>query len=141
MTESTESTSITDTLKDLIGQRLVKALFEEITNLRMPWSITPQQQQQEVLDRLQEHVENAVSAAVSGIASAGFTYAPARIDSLAIKDEAKATILLARGTEAMHVFADRVGSAVVVVFADPKDYTEQMAVIMATPDQPRLPLE
>lgn len=141
MTESTESTSITETLKDLIGQRLVKALFEEITNLRMPWSITPQQQQQEVLDRLQEHVENAVSAAVSGIASAGFTYAPARIDSLAIKDEAKATILLSRGTEAMHVFADRVGSAVVVVFADPKDYTEQMDAITAMPDQPSMPLE
>lgn len=141
MTETNDSTSITETIKDLIGQRLVKALFEEITSLRMPWAITPQQQQQEVLDRLQEHVENAVSAAVSGIASAGFTYAPARIDSLAIKDEAKATILLARGTEAMHVFADRVGSAVVVVFADPKDYTAQMDGIRAQADQHQLPLE
>lgn len=136
-----EAATISETLKDLIGQRLMKALFEEITNLRTPWAITPQQMQQETLDRLQEHVENAVSAAVSGIASAGFTFAPARIDSLAIKDEAKATILLSRGTEAMHLFADRVGSAVVVVFADPKDYTAQMDSIRSQADQNPLPLE
>ena len=41
MTETNDSTSITETIKDLIGQRLVKALFEEITSLRMPWAITP----------------------------------------------------------------------------------------------------
>lgn len=134
-------TETTDTIRDLIGERLMSALFEEITTLRMPWVITPQQQQQEVLDRLRSQVQNAVHAAVSGIASAGFTHAPVTIESLAIKDGVKATLTLMRGTEAMHVFADQVGASAVIVFADPKDYTAQMDSIRAQADQPSLPLE
>lgn len=127
--------------RELIGERLMRALFEEITTLRTPWAITPQQQQQEVLDRLRAQVQTAVHAAVSVIASAGFTHAPVRLDSLTIKDEAKATLLLTRGTEAMHVFADQVGASAVIVFADPKDYTAQMDSIRSQADQNPLPLE
>lgn len=126
---------------DQIGVTLMKALFEEITALRMPWAITPQQMQQEVLDRLRARVDTAVRAAVSGIVSSGFNCATVALESLTIKDGAKATLILSRGTEAMHTFADHIGSAAIVVFADPKDYLAQMESIRAQADQPSLPLE
>lgn len=140
-TTTTTDNTILPTATQLIGERLLKALFEEITQLRTPWAITPQQMQAEVIDRLRSQVENAVRTAVSGIAAAGFTYAPVRLDSLTVKEGAKATLLLSRGTEAMHVFADQVGSSAIIVFADPKDYTENMDSIRAQADQNALPLE
>lgn len=41
----------------------------------------------------------------------------------------------------MHELADRVGSRAIVVFADPKEYTDGMDQIKAQADQPELPLE
>ena len=101
----------------------------------MPWAITPQQMQQEVLDRLDAQVAGAVNRAVIAIATQQFVSVAASIESLTIKDGAKATISIARGTEALHAVADRVGSTVVLVFADPKEFTEGMHVIKADADQ------
>ena len=55
--------------------------------------------------------------------------------SLTIKEGAKAVLTLARGSEEMHALADRVGSFAVLVFADPKEFTEGMHVIKAQADQ------
>lgn len=127
-------------IKGSVGQFLVKALYEEITQLRTPWVVTPQQQQQQVLERLQEHVEKAVGIAVSRIAVAGFSHLVAQVDSLTIKDGAKAVLSLARGTEAMHEVADRVGSSALLVFADPQDFIAGIDAIKSQADQPDLPL-
>ncbi|MCO6445690.1 MAG: hypothetical protein J5J04_16580 [Anaerolineae bacterium] len=138
--EADGGTAIT-TIEDLIGLRLLKKLHEEISQLGQAWVNTPQIEQQRIIDRMRASVEDAVRAAVSGIASAGFTWAPAAVESLTIKDGAKAVLTLARSTDAMHDVADHVGSAVVIVFADSKRYLEQMHEIKAQADQRTLPLE
>ncbi|MGD9885814.1 MAG: hypothetical protein AB7U95_37525 [Reyranella sp.] len=136
-----DGTAAIATIEALIGQRLLKKLHEEITNLPDVWQRVSEAEQARIIERMRQSVETAVRAAVSGIASAGFAWAPAALESLTIKDGAKATLILSRGTEAMHEFADRVGSPVVVVFADPKEYLEEMHEIRAQADQPSLPLE
>lgn len=128
-------------IEESVGTHLLRALYEEITNLRTVWVVTPQQQQQEILDRLQDAVSHAVSIAVRRLATGGFENIVAQIDSLTIKDEAKAVLMLPRGTQELHTLADRVGSKAIIVFADAKEYTDGMHVISAQDDQPSLPLE
>lgn len=130
-----------EAVEETVGQQLMRALYDEVTNIRIPWSVMPQQQQQELLDRLRAQVDTAVSGAVRRIATGGFSSIAARIDSLTIKDDAKAVLLLARGSEALHELSDRVGSTAVVVFADASEYTDGMQVFTAQADQPDLPLQ
>lgn len=128
-------------IEESVGTELMRAMYEEITQQRIPWIATPEQQQREVIDRLRAKVEMAVQTAVRRLATMGFTHVVAQVESLTIKDEAKAVLLLSRGTEAMHELADNVGSRAVIVFADPADYTDGMHVIKAQADQPALPLD
>lgn len=79
-------------VEETVGQLLMGALYDEITNLRTLWPVTPQQQQREVLDRLQRQVSEAVHIAVNRIAIGGFSHIAAQIESLTIKDGAKAVL-------------------------------------------------
>ena len=128
-------------VEETVGQYLMRALLDEITNIRVPWLVTPQQDQQALLDRLRYQVEEAVRVAVSRIAMQGFSHISASIESLTIKDEAKAVLPLSRGSEELHTLADRVGSRAIIVFADHTEYTDGMNAIKAQADQPPLPLE
>lgn len=141
MTEVDKTTGEIAEIEETVGQALMRALFDEVTNIRTPWAATPQQQQQELLDRLQHQVGEAVRIAVSRIAMQGFQHISASIESLTIKDEAKAVLLLSRGSEELHTLADRVGSRAIIVFADHTEYTDGMNAIKAQADQPSLPLE
>jgi hypothetical protein len=140
MAETKDFTSTLTQIQESVGKLLMGALFDQITTLRTPWVITPQQQQQDVLDRLRMAVENATCVAVRRIATEGFSHITAQIDSLTIKDEAKVNVVLPRGTQDIHTLADHVGSKVVIVFADPAAYIDGMHEFKAQADQPELPL-
>ena len=131
----TEATTVLQTAEETVGTQLLRALLDEVMNLRTPWAITPQSMQQEVIDRLQTQVENITRGAVLQIATLGMQHVGASVESLTIKEGAKAVLTLARGSEEMHALADRVGSFAVLVFADPKEFTEGMHVIKAQADQ------
>lgn len=128
-------------VEETIGQLLMRALYDEISNLRTMWIVTPQQQQQEILDRLQAQVDHAVQVAVKRVATGGFQHVTAQIYSLAIRDEAKLVLLLPRGIEEIHACADRIGTKALIVFADPVEYTAGMDQFRAMADQPPLPLD
>lgn len=138
--DSEEPKEITP-VEESVGTFLLRALFDEVANLRQPWIMTPQQQQDEILDRLRLQIAGAVNIAVKRIAAAGFIYIAANIESLAIKDEAKAVLTLARGTQEIHDLADRVGTRAMLVFADAQEYTNGMHTIKSQLDQPPLPLD
>jgi uncharacterized protein (DUF2141 family) len=86
-------------------------------------------------------VDAVVGAAVNRIATMGFKFIVTNIDSLVIKKEAKVSVTMARGTQEVHQLADRVGQRAVIVFADPKEFTEGMEQIQAQADQNPLPLD
>lgn len=136
----TETTTI-PAVEESIGQLLMGALYDEVTNLRVMWPVMPQQEQQDLLDRLRKQVDNAVQIAVRRLATEGFPHVVAEIDSLAIKDDAKVALVLPRGSQDVHTLADHVKSKVVIVFADPKVYTDGMEQFKTQLDQPPLPLE
>lgn len=144
MTDSNAKTGVladvAGDLRESLGKELLSAVYEEITNLRTPWVITPQQQQQELIDRLRTRVENLVAYAVTRIGTGGFPFVSATIDSLTIKDEGKAVLMLNREPSTMHPVADGVGSRCVLVFADKEAYIAGMDHIKAMLDQNELPL-
>lgn len=127
-------------VEESIGAELMRALYDQVTSLRTPWVVTPQQQQQDVLDNLRAAVEQAVHSAVKRLSTAGFEYVVAEIDSLTIKDDAKAAIVLPRGTQDIHALADRVKSKVIIVFADPMEYMDGIHAFKSQDDQQTLPL-
>lgn len=137
----TEETTVLSAAEESVGTQLLKALLVEIEQLQSPWQATPQEQQQEILDRLQLQVGDAVRGAVRRIACVGFSHITAQVESLTIKDEAKAVLTLSRGTEALHELADRVGTRAIIVFADAAEFTDGMHAIKAQSDQAELPLE
>ena len=128
-------------IEESIGAQLMRALYDEVTQIRIPWIATPRDQQQEVLDRLRAQVDIAVHRAVREIAVAGFRHIIAHIDSIAIKDKAKVVLVMARGNSELHEVADRIGTKALIVFADPSEYLGGMEALQAQVDQPELPLE
>lgn len=137
----TESTTTIPAVEETIGQLLMGALYDEITNLRVMWPVMPQREQQDLLDRLRKHVDEVVRIAVRRLATEGFPHVVAEIDSMAIKDDAKVALVLPRGSAEAHTLLDHVKSKVILVFADPQQYTDGMEQFKTQLDQPPLPLE
>lgn len=129
-----------DGIENNVGERLLKALHEEIVSLRQPWVMTPQQMQSDIIDRLRDQVRDAVRSAVNQMATVGFPWTGVDIDRLSIGEVVKIGISVARGGESVHQLADRVGSKAVLVFTDPDQYLGGMENITAQADQPELPL-
>lgn len=137
----TETTTTIPEVEQTIGQLLMGALYDEVTNLRVMWPVMPQQEQQDLLDRLRKQVDEAVRIAVRRLATEGFPHIVAEIDSMTTKDDTKVALTLPRGSQEAHTLLDYVKSKVVIVFADPKQYTDGMEQFKTQLDQPPLPLE
>lgn len=128
-------------IKDSVGSVLTRAVIEEITRIRIPWNVTPQQQQQDTIDRVRATIDHAVAHAVRRIATGGFDSVAVEIESLAVKDDGKVTLVLPRGTDEVHVLLDHVKGKALLVFADPAEFAAQANAVKAQADQPALPLE
>lgn len=122
-----------------VGQQLLGALVEEIRNLRTHWAVTPQQQQEEIIDRLSDKVQIAVTRAVGIIAKDTFLAIPAHIESVTFKDGVKTVLTASKSADGRHELADAEGSDVLVLVTDPQKYLEHMETIRGDKDQPELP--
>lgn len=135
-----ESNSLSK-VEHTVGQILMKALYEQITGLRMPWQITPQQQQQAVLDQLRAAVDQAVTIAVRRVAVGDFEHVVADIESIAIKDTCKVVCkAVPVDDEQLLQLIRRARGKAVLVFADPEAYIGALGEFRAQADQPELPL-
>ena len=68
---------------------LVKVCLEQIRQQSIPWGALPEDEQQEVIDRITEVATNAARQAVSLIAALGRPSAHAEIESVTFKDGIK----------------------------------------------------
>src|SRR5882672_5524106 len=130
MTTVNKLYSVTDSL----GTYLMKVLREEIVSMRTMWAVPPQQQQ-EVLDRMADHVDQAVRLAVRKLLSAGQPSVTATLQQITVKDGVKATLIFDRADEALDALTHLVGSNLVLVLADPAKYTEGVESFEADADQ------
>lgn len=144
MNDTTPSTTIeTDiaigTATVRFGQQLLKQLLVELSDLAGTWVATPEARQQQTIDRLKLEIERGIDQALHTVAAAGFDARVAKLESIAIKDDAK-LILKVASLAYLDELAEHIGGNVMLVLVDPEEYLKGMEEIKAQPDQPDLPL-
>ena len=130
---------------ELAHQLLVHDLVEmarfELHNLKAPYHKLNEAQQQEVIDRITEKAEEAVTVAVRIISARGAAAVP--IEVRAIKVEPKALTVTAK-VDALepgkHELTDSAGKLCLLVLA-PDDYREGLDAIQPERDQHEMPMQ
>jgi len=123
------------------GAELLRAVVDEVRTMQLGWSMLGEESQNRIIDRLRIAVHEAVSLTVRRCAAADYEHLVAEIESLTVKDGAKAVLSLVRGSTELHALLDRVGSRAVLVFTEPDKFTSGMELLRGDADQPQLPLE
>jgi hypothetical protein len=136
MTEVSKLYAVTDSM----GTFLMKVLREEIVTMRTLWAVTPKQHQDEILERIGEHVDNAVRLAVRKLLSGGQPSVTATLQKIVIKEAVQAILTFDRGDDALSDLTHLVGTNLVLVLADPGKYAEGVEAFEGDADQNPLPL-
>ena len=121
------------------GAQVMKACYEQITQLRTMWAVTPQQMQDEILDRMRAQLQGVVTAGVRRIIGAGFEQCAVTLKSISA-DGGKAKAALIVAEPELHKMVDALGKKVVLVLVDPADYALGMDAVKSDADQHALPL-
>lgn len=121
---------------------LIKAIHQELVLAKKAWKDLNEGDQSRSLDRIAEAVDEAVRFVVTKISAEGFPFVRAQLESLTLKDKAKAVLTVPPRGDSMHMVAERVGTHVTIVFADAGEHTQGTRdAVSAAPDQPGLALE
>ena len=126
--------------KFLLGD-LIKFLLGEIKQLPpVSFSMLPEAQQQQIIDRLQEHTTEAVRQTVKIIAGRGITNVAGEIAGVNFKAGVVCTINVSKQDANRLALADSIGAPVLIVMPE---YAAAFGGDMpkATPDQNPLPIE
>ncbi len=126
-----------DVAAEKLGLYLLERTLQEIRALPDVWEKLPEWQQAEVIDRVRAGVIDAVAGAVRIISSRGFDGVVCEIDSIQIKGEIKAALIVSRanGHETLQQFYDAQGQPCVIVLANPEEFSGGMGTVRADPDQ------
>ena len=105
------------------------------------WAKMPEQEQEEIIERLERQVKSTVQEALHLISSGGFVRIPATFDSMTVKDGLKVQLSLGRTEKNRHALLDCQGGVVTIVLANASEFIEQPHGIRADPQQPDLIVE
>ncbi|WP_312380498.1 DNA translocase FtsK [Pseudomonas oryzihabitans] len=126
---------------ELLVHDLVEMARFELHNLKAPYHKLNEEAQQEVINRLTEKAEEAVTIAVRIITARGAASVP--IEVRAIKVEAKALTVTAKVDATApdkHELTDSAGKLCLLVLA-PDDYREGLDAIQPERDQHEMPMQ
>lgn len=126
--------TLTGDLRDFILDRL-----RHEQNKR-PWHERSEAEQRDTVHQVETAVRHAVTRAVEIIAAGGLRTIKATIEQVTVKDGIKATLTMSKFDENRHNLIDATGSTVLLVVADPEDFTGERAEVEIKPDNPGLPL-
>lgn len=119
---------------------LMSELLDELKTMRTLWPVTPQQQQQETIDRIAKRVDAAVRKGVKDFAGGGFPAVVVHLKKIDI--DAEGTVArIEFENEHLHALTDVVGTDIVMVLADPQAHTVGINSFIADSDQPSLAIE
>jgi len=120
---------------DTVGKDLLSALVTEIKLLPDVWAKTSQAKQDDVIDRLRRRVEDNVKMAVHLIASEGRVVVAGDLDQITIKDGVKAVVKFSSAAPNLQELYEASGKAVIVVVANPAQYTGGIDKVRGEADQ------
>jgi hypothetical protein len=112
-----------------------------LESFKNPWNMTSEKNQQIALAKMEEVIEQQVRRAVMVIATERNPRLSATVESVTFKDGIKAVLTLDKHSEGRHDLADAEGTTVLIVMANPEQFTGGMEKTGAAPDQNALNLE
>lgn len=120
----------------LLGE-LIKAATKHLKTLSKPWISMKESEQQQVLAKVAQDCRAATQNAVDLIAGNARMTFQAAVDQVVFKDGVKATLTLAKSSEA-HSLADVQGGYVTIVIEERSKLLDEGDALQADPDQPAL---
>jgi ribosome modulation factor len=120
---------------ETVGKDLLSALVQEIKLLPNTWPKMSENRQNDLIDRLRKRVETNVKMAVHIIASNNQTVVDGELDSIAIKDGAKAVIKVNQNHPNFLGLCGAQGKAVLVTVAGSGEFTGGMDEVRGESDQ------
>ena len=105
------------------------------------WNECSESRQRQIIADVDRSCEDIVRSAVCQIAAHRWPAIAANVEQVVFKDGIKAVMTIAAGEPSRHELADRTGTPVMLVIADPKIFMTAKGTTVADPDQPTLPLE
>lgn len=117
---------------------LMSAILDEVKALDMPWHLQSQNDQQDIIERVDNRVRALVARCVEIIASNARPTITATLESVTVKDGIKAQLTMSRAAVQRHDLIDAQGSQVMLVIVT-DDYSGGERP-RAQPDQRPLPL-
>lgn len=124
--------TLTGDLRDFILDRL------KHEQSKQPWHQRSESDQREAVHQVESAVRHAVTEAVEIIAGHGRRTIKATIEQITIKDGYKAVLTASKHDESRHHLADAQGKTVLIVVADPDEFTGERAEVEISPDQATL---
>jgi len=112
-----------------------------LESFKTPWNMTSEKNQEIALNKMEEVIKQAVRQAVMVIATDRAPSLAGTVESVTFKDGIKAVLTLDKHAEGRHNLADAEGTTVLIVMANPEQFTGGMEKVGAAPDQHGLPLE
>jgi len=126
---------------DRFAAQLLRASLDALANQRTLWPVTPQQQQQAVIDRLRNTFGEIIQRQMNAVAAAGLPFCEVGMNTITAKGETIKAVVTIGDNKTLHELVDAIGRKVVLVLVDAGMYTAGMEGFAAQKDQPDLPLE
>ena len=114
---------------------LMSLVIEELKAAPDVWQRLPEHKQDAVIGRVHQRVGEAVRQAVELMAANGRTAIPATLEQVTVKDAYKAVLTLRKDDPSRHELVDATGRSVMIVVADPTEFSGGAGDVKADPDQ------
>jgi len=111
-----------------------------LESFKNPWNMTSEKNQAIALNKMEEVIQQEVRRAVLVIATERAPRLTATVESVTFKDGIKAVLTLDKHSEGRHDLADSEGTTVLIVMANPEQFSGGMEKTGAAPDQTALGL-
>lgn len=121
--------TMTGDIRDFILDRL------KHEQSKAPWHQRSESDQRETVHQVESAVRATVSKAVEIMAGHGRRTIKATIEQITIKDGYKAVLTMSKFDTNRHHLADATGQTVLIVVADPDEFTGERGEVEIVPDQ------
>lgn len=124
--------TLTGDMRDFILDRL------KHEGSKRPWHERSEGDQRDVVHQVEVACEEMVRKCVEIIAAQGLRTIKATLDKITIKDGIKGEVSCSKFDEARHLLCDAQGKTVLIVVADPAEFTGEREPVQIRPDQATL---
>ena len=105
---------------------------------KRPWDMRSEADQRDTVHRVETSVHEMVRRAVELIGAHGRRTIEATLEQITVKDGLPGKIVLSKFDEQRYALMDAAGRRILIVVADPEEFTGERAPVDIKPDQPEL---